>query len=447
MVAPSRSETRFVLGLQLDRNIKVVEQVLSTFLTLLQEIQKLDETSYLMPWKREDRNECPPVTESNFPEKLSGFQKYCETFRTTYPFQDKRWYTSFCLNHAFAVSPSYILTDLDEIIKAEGWFMIECAVQTDKKVIEIGWFAYSLKEYASPSFRDVLAELMCIPPAFFALQWQNVKKGAKELWAMTVKAAEGPHVLLDRALGELYSSKCTSWPWGIRMRYVPYAETLNTNNPAVTNIKTIQVKFLDSFKPLILENLRVSLDHSFETAASNGIPFKVTVREAIMGINSPRKGKKGEALKIIHGVVEYNDRRFGRRVVMVPYPTEQVGTTLGLMMAQHPYTILSHFLQPESIQPLFLTHAVEAESGATYDAKTDSLRTPAIMELEQSMVQDAVVFDFDLKLVEKDRIQAEKKRKFDGQLVKRLDDSSIGTLRAESPTAAGSSKSGTRPSS
>jgi hypothetical protein len=63
------------------------------------------------------------------------------------------------------------------------------------------------------------------------------------------------------------------------------------------------------------------------------------------------------------------------------------------------------------------------------------------------MVQDAVVFDFDLKLVEKDRIQAEKKRKHDGQLVKRLDDSSIGTLRADSPnTAAGSSRKGTRPS-
>jgi hypothetical protein len=341
-----------------------------------------------------------------------------------------------------------MLIDLDELIKAEDWFLIECAVQTDKKVLDIGWFAYSLKEYGSSEFRDLLSELTCMPREFFALQWQNVKKGTKELWAITVKTAEGPHTILDKALGSLYSSSCTSWPWGIRMRYVPYAATLDTNNPAVSNIKTIQVKFIDTFKPTILENLKVALDSSFETTDRDGTPFTITVRQAIMGINSSRTGKKGERLGIFHGVVEYNDRRFGRRVLMVPYPPEQVGSMLGLMMSSHPITILSYFLHPVSIQSLFLTHAVESESGCSYDEKTDSLRTPAIIELEQSMAQDAVVFDFDIKLVEKDRIQAERKRKLDGQLVKRLDDSSIGTLRAESSnTAAGSSRKGTRPSS
>lgn len=173
----------------------------------------------------------------------------------------------------------------------------------------------------------------------------------------------------------------------------------------------------------------------------SGEEVTLTIRKAIMGITSPRKGKNGEDLGIFHGAVEYWDRKFGHRVMLVPYPYDQVGSTLGEMMAQYPYTILSHFYLPETIKPLFLTHAVQSEEGSTYDPKSDSIRTPAIIELEACMKQDAALFKFDLSLLEQDQ----KKRKYEG-LIKRLDDSSIGTLRADpTPKAAGSFKSGARP--
>jgi len=108
--------------------------------------------------------------------------------------------------------------DIDETIRSEDWFLIESSVQSDKKVIDIGWFVFSVREYASEVFRDVLADSAGISSRLCALQWLNVKEAPKELWAVGVKAAEGSHFHFNRALCKMYSSGSTDWPWGIRMR-------------------------------------------------------------------------------------------------------------------------------------------------------------------------------------------------------------------------------------
>jgi hypothetical protein len=120
---------------------------------------------------------------------------------------------------------------------------------------------------------------------------------------------------------------------------------------------------------------------------------------------------------------------------------------LAWFTAEYPFTILSHFYYREDIRPLFLTHAIESEEGCSYDPKLDAVRTPEIAELGLCLAKDAKVFAFDLALVETDQGQADKKRKIDGPLVKRLDEASIGTLRADQQqnTAAGFSRAGTRP--
>jgi hypothetical protein len=438
-----RTDTRFLMAFKLDKALPVVDQVLHTFSILLEAIEELDESATFIAWKIVDRTtDNPPISTNNFPDKRSEFKAYLDNFRTTYPAPEKKYYVSFCLNHSSSVSVGSLLDDLEETIRSEEWFLIPCAVQTDKPIHEIGWFAYSSREYATPEFRDFLAKVTLTPKESFALQWQNIKEGDKDLYAMTVKATEGPHLLLSRALSDMYSSSSIDWPWGIKMRFVPYAYTLKTKNPAVMNIKNNQVIYTQTYKPFALLNLKESLDFPFSSVNSSGEQVTLTIRKAIMGITSPRKGKDGEALRIFHGAVEHWDRRFGQRVMLVPYPYDQVGSTLGEMMAQYPVTILSHYYHPDSIKPLFLTYAVQSEEGTTYDPKSDSIRTPAIIELEACMKKDADLFKFDLSLVEKDQ----KKRKHEG-LVKRLDDSSIGTLRADPITrAAGSLQIGARPS-
>lgn len=441
-VGVSRTDTRFLWGFYLDKQLPVVDQVFNKFLMFLEAMIDLDESATLVTWRNDDRTTSnPPLSIDYFPDKRSVFKFYLDNFRTSHPPPEKKYYVSFCLNHSSSVSVESLMDDLDELIRQEEWFLIPSAVQTDKPVYEIGWFAYSAREYATPEFRDLLAQVTFTPKESFALQWQMVKEGGKDLYAMTVKAAEGPHLLLSRALSDMYSSSSTSWPWGIKMRFVPYAATLKTKNPAVTNIKNNQVAYTQTYKAFALQYLKEPLDFTFSTVTRSGEKVTLTIRKAIMGITSHRKGKDGEALGIFHGVVEYWDRRFGTRVMVVPYPYDQVGSTLGEMMAQYPYTILSHFYHPDTIKPLFLAHAVQSEEGSTYDPKSDSIRTPAIVELEECMKKDVSLFKFDLSLLEQDH----KKRKHEG-LVKRLDDSSIGTLRAEpNPIAAGSSKSGARP--
>jgi len=434
-----------------------VDQVLSNFKLLLEVIQETDESAVLATWKDSDRSLYKPLSLDDFPTKRSGFDPFCDGFRPTHPTPEKRWYCSFCLNHARNVSADTILLDLEEMVKSESMFLVLCAVQSDKPVIEVGWFAYSVKEYVSTNFRDALSEATQIQPNTFAVQWQRVKEGSDDLYAMVVKAASGMHTVLEKALSAIYSSSSTQWPWGIRMRFVPYADTLKTKSPLVMNLKSVHLKFIQSMTSVGVDNLRESLDFKFRTIDRSGKEQTLTIREAFMGIHFPpinsMPGKAGgggmadrEPKGVFHGVVEYSDRRLGPRVLVVPYPEPQVGSMLGFMAAVYPYTILSYFYGAPDIKPLLLTHAVESEVGCSYDPQSDSMRTKTIKELDECLKQDALLFSFDLSLVEKDRLMNEKKRKADDSLVKRLDESSIGTLRAhKSDTAAGSSRTGTRP--
>jgi hypothetical protein len=438
---PSRVDTRFLFGFFPDQNDKIVPQALSTVRQLLEEVNRTDSTASLVSWKLADRSSTVAVTLSTFPSNRADFEPYCDSFKARHPAQDKRWYASICINHLASVSAESIKLNLEETISDERWFFIECSIQTDKKTEEIGWFAFSVKEYATPEFRDVLSEALQIPSNHFCLQYKRVRESSDDLWAVVIQAMEGPHLILSTGLSAMYSSKSVGWPWGIRMRFVPYAATLKTKSPAVANLKTLQIKFAKEFKPLPLQNLKVNLDHVFSPTDPLDEDVVISVRDALMQITSPVNGQG-----VLHGVVEYHDRRYGQRICLIPVPECQVGTLLGHMLAEYPVTIMSHFYPEASIAPLFLTHAVQSEAGTTYDVKTDSIRTPAIAELDACLAQDAKVFSFDLDLVEKDRVKSEKKRKFEGHLVKRIDESSVGTIGAHTNAqAAGSSQRGTRP--
>jgi hypothetical protein len=104
---------------------------------------------------------------------------------------------------------------------------------------------------------------------------------------------------------------------------------------------------------------------------------------------------------------------------------------------------MSHFYSRSSVEALFHSYAVSNEDGTTFDAAKESISNPSIIDLEAYLKQDAKIFNFDISLLEQDKGSAEKKRK----LVKRLDDASVGTVRADpTDTEAGSSRRGTRPS-
>lgn len=120
------------------------------------------------------------------------------------------------------------------------------------------------------------------------------------------------------------------------------------------------------------------------------------------------------------------------------------GTVIGELTLGNPITILSHIYSAQSIHPLFESHAVDDERGTVYDEENDAIHNRTTMDLEASLEQDAKVFVFALDLLEMDN----KKRRVDGNLVRRLDDSSVGTVRANTPNSvAGSSFARARPSS
>lgn len=453
--APARSEvcTRFLFGFYPDAADRMADQALVAIRKLLQEFRSVDPSACLVPWSAADK-ESQSITVNNFPQKRSNILPYCDSFRVGHPAEGKRWYVSLCVQHGEDNTSSSLLVDLEEVVKSEDWFLILCPIQSDKRTVDVGWFVYSLKEYTSPEFRDALAAAIGVSTKVFAVQWQKPKECSNDVYAMTVKAVEGFNQIISTALSSIYSSRSDNWPWGIRMRFIPYSVTLKTKNLAVDNLKSAQAKFTKMFVAVPLENIRVPLDSLVVVRVQQG-EVKLSVREALMRISgsaSQTTRKKsstpnGLGNGVFHGVVEYQDQR-GRRLYLVPYPEAQVNTSVGWMMATYPVTIMSHFYSRESILPLFVSHQIDSEAGTTYEADTDSIKNPTTMDLEECMGKDAQLFSFDLTMLNLDRNQQEKKRRHDGQLVRRFDDSSIGTVRGDpQSSAAGPNNAGTRPQS
>lgn len=448
-----RTHTRFLIGLPLDRNGRVVTQVLEALKCLLEELVQLDPSFCFDPWAEMDWSDRPVITLHNYPEKLSDFTPYCDNFRSTMPYGDKKWYTNMCFNYPSTISLPSLMIDLEEVASHHGWFIKASSIQSDKRVKDIGWFAFSLQQYATPEFRDKLAVLMGIQPKHFSLQWRKVQDSG-ELWAMVAQSTEDLAKRIANGLGDLYSSQSLDWPLGIRMRFVPYLSTVSTHNKSVDRMKSFQMKFSRTFKAHPIENLKVGLDETFQTSYRSGEPITITLREALMGISRVTQSQLTTLLSVpqrpprqgvFHSVVEYQDRSRGRKVYLVPYPSEQVGgTVIGELTLGNPITILSHIYSAQSIHPLFESHAVDDERGTVYDEENDAIHNRTTMDLEASLEQDAKVFVFALDLLEMDN----KKRRVDGNLVRRLDDSSVGTVRANTPNSvAGSSFARARPSS
>jgi hypothetical protein len=447
-----RGRTRFLLGIPPANKGKMVEEALGALKDLYTAVVKVDSTAVLEPWKEADRGEVEVATMDMFPTKKSTMELYTESFNVMPP-KEGRWYTAVCINHAGSIKAEEIISDIEETVRNNEWLFQVCAIQTDKRSIDIGWFAFSIKEYSSPEFRDRLAGATGVSNKYFALQWGKVKQAGNDLWAMTVKSDADWERIVNKALGALYSSTATDWPWGIRMRYIPYKGTLGTQNNNIDRMKANQRVFLKDFKAIPVDHIKIDLADLFETSYRSGPTIKITLREAIMGImrtkddkdlKQPTVNSRPPRQGVFHGVVEYNDKFRGRRKYVVPYPVEQVGTSVGWMMIEYPVTMMAAFYSRESVVPLFATHAVEAEEDTVYDVGRDRISNQVTKDLEASFEQDAKFFKFDLSLVQKEGSQQEKKRK----LATRLDDSSVGTIRGETTgSAAGSSTTGTRPAS
>jgi hypothetical protein len=330
--------------------------------------------------------------------------------------------------------------NVEEMVTSEQWFFIECSLQTDETSVEIGWFCYSAREYATKAFRDFLATVVDVPNDKFCLQYKQVKQSG-QLYAMAVQVTTKEKDKLSRNLSNMYSSSTDKWPWGIRMRYIPYDTVSEIANQIVTNIKCIQGHFSTNFKPVQLHLLKVPVEHSFQFVNSSKAIATTTVRKAIMDVNSPVTGRG-----LFHGVVEYHDRQFGHKICLFPYPESQVGTSLGSYLAKYPVTILSHFYGAENIEPLFLRQAYENENGIKYNPNTDTITTPQIADLGNCLEQDMRLFSFDLSVVEADHVAHSDKKRKAKDLFQRTDDASIGTVRGHShSSAAGPQSHGSRP--
>lgn len=438
---PPRSNTRYLFGFHPDPDQKLVDQVLNAFSRLLDELEHSDKTLQLVSWKESARDTKVGIRSTNFPRTRAEFIPYCDSFRTSLPQPNKRWYASICVNHDASVTSEDILLNVEETVATESWFFMECSLQTDEPTTEIGWFCYSAREYATKAFRDLLAPLLGITKDRLSLQYKQVKQSG-QLYAMVVQVPTTDKTRVNACLSNMYSSQTDRWPWGIRMRYIPYDTVSEVANQIVTNIKRIQGQFSASFKPVQLYLLKFPLDHGIQIMTPSNVLKESTIRQLIMDIVSPISHRG-----LFHGVVEYNDRQFGHKICLFPYPESQVGTALGYHLVKYPVTILSHFYGAEVIQPLFLRQACENENGIQYNSHTDTITTPQIAELGHCLEQDMKLFSFDISLVQNDNdnSQPDKKRKA-AALIQRIDDASVGTVRGHPlSSAAGPKTYGSRP--
>ena len=433
--SPAKMETRIVFGFTPDEGARLPVQAIEAIHQLLKTLQEADKDVALLPWKFADRSSVPAIQnpeQSPIKNPVSA-AKYCAYFNNRFPAEGKRWYSNLSIQHIIPFQD--LLANVEDIVSTAGWFLKPCDIQSDSQTKEIGWFTYSIKEYASPGFRDVLALTVGVDKSKLAVNFKQVAK-IPDLYAMVVQTVETEAQLLSKKLSALYSSKSTTWPWNIHLRFVPHQGVSETKSKVLEQLIALQKHFSQTIKPVFLQNLKVSLDTPvIRFKAPDTTDKIISLRQALMTIHVNQS-------PVFHGVAEAHDNRSGTRTCLFPYPSNGNDYRLGFLIPQYPITILSHFYGADNIKSLFLDHAIALEDGITLDPSNMTVITPEVAELDSCLTQDTYMqarfqFDFDPSAIETPKRP---------RLARRIDDNSVDTIRnlPSTPSAAGSSRGGTR---
>ena len=212
-------ETRFDFSFKLPASNKPPE----TVQTIIQELMKAfhensDASIQILPWKLEDQLANPIISKhEHVPKQLSVLRLYFPRLRISK--KGMIVYTNILLAHDEIAED--IMLDMSFWLEDEEIKLYKKTIQAEE-VSVIGWFLYGIKEINTKNLADAIFATDNQTEVGLRQMRIRTQVGGKasSIRAMGIECDATKEGRVKRQLIKLYNSKSTSWPLGVKLRYM-----------------------------------------------------------------------------------------------------------------------------------------------------------------------------------------------------------------------------------
>ena len=343
-------ETRFDFSFKLPASSKPPE----TVQTIIQEVIKAfhensDESIQILPWKLEDQAVNPILSKhEHVPKQLSSLRNYFPRLRISK--KETIVYTNILLAHDNEVED--IMLDMSFWLEDEGIKLFRKTIQAEE-VSVLGWFLYGIKEINTKTLADAIYSTDNQTEVGLRQMRIRTQVGGKasSIRAMGIECDATKEDLVKRQLIRLYNSKSTSWPLGVKLRYMRDPRFL-CGSMAVVKSKHLlgrHERFQNGIGSMRTNDI-ASLDMKDGTSGKS-------LRMILMSIHS----NKIPSVGLFHSIDPIYNQPENHLVTFLPEFKSQVETVITQMI---PFL---KFKEGSYVEKWFTTEAILRSEGCIWD--------------------------------------------------------------------------------
>ena len=359
------NKTRFDLSFKTEAGSNAPEIGQKKIQELLEACQDYsDESITIIPWKESDIGICPLITEvEDVPKQLSQMKVYLPRFRPSA--KGGINYTSIFLGHD--CSASDLLLDISFWISDSGFKLFRKSIQAEASVI-LGWFLYGIREINTTNLQEAIENTEGNPQV--GLRQMRIRTSvtgkASNIRALGIECDARHEKHVKECLVQVYHSKRTKWPNGVKLRYMRDprflcgAQALNKTKHLLGRHERFQEGIMVRRSRDVLSLDIVDADHN------------KSLRDIIMNIKSNKK----PTMSVFHSI----DPAFNQDDTYVFTFLPDFATQADQILAQLvPYTV---FLEGDYVTKFFSAEALSKSEGCIWDKDKGCAISALDQELE-----------------------------------------------------------------
>ena len=346
--------TRFDVSFRMEENNNPPEMAQTKFQGILSVIQDhSDLNACILPWKEADSSTQPIIDKPDqVPKQLSQLRLYFPRLRLTK--KSTTLYTNIFLGHDLDATD--LLLDISFWLEEEGIKMYRKTVQAEEVAV-IGWFLYGIKEINAENLTNAIFRTdHKTKVGLRQMKIRTTVSGkASPIRALGIECDASEEIDVKNQLIKLYKSSRTSWPLGIKLRYMRDARFL-CGSEAVAKTTHLLGKH-DRFQ------------HGICTRRTNDIveldfvnsSHHKSLRTILMSLKSTKKPSNG----LFHSVDPAWNNPDTHIITFLPDFAEQAENIISQMV---PYLI---HIEGEYVRSFFSSEALARAEGCTWDVEKD----------------------------------------------------------------------------
>ena len=359
------NKTRFDLSFKTEPGSNAPEIGQKKIQELLEACQDhSDESLTIIPWKESDIGTCPLIEESeDVPKQLSQMKVYLPRLRPSV--KGGINYTSIFLGHD--CSAEDLLMDISFWIVDSGFKLFRKSIQAEASVV-LGWLLYGIREINTTNLQEAIGNTEGTPQV--GLRQMRIRTAvtgkASNIRAMGIECDARHEQHVKECLAQLYHSKITKWPLGIRLRYMRDprflcgAQALNKTKHLLGRHERFQEGIVVRRSRDILSLDIVDIEH------------EKSLRTIIMDMKSTTK----PTMSVFHSIDPAFNQEDTHVFTFLPEFSIQADQILSQLV---PYVI---FLEGDYVTKFFSAEALSKSEGCSWDEEKGCAISALDQELE-----------------------------------------------------------------